>query len=388
MSYMQLSNKARLLLGNVDDSVANEIHEILTEHTSALESGGGGVGPMGPTGPTGATGATGPAGADGTRGPKGDTGDTGATGPTGPTGSTGSAGSTGAQGPQGIQGAAGTTGAQGPTGPQGVKGDTGLTGSTGSQGPQGIQGATGPQGLTGPAGADSTVAGPTGPTGNTGAAGSNGTNGVDGATWRSGSGAPSNGTGVNGDHYFRTDTDDVYLRSGGTYSIVANIKGSTGSQGIQGIQGIQGPAGVDWDTMVATTTQRDTTNLTATDIPDLSVALLANHTYEFEAVLTVQSSSSAGVKFACNYSTSGATIQAIYTGMTSATAVGVIATTALATLEGTAFVAVATTRAVIVIKGFCVTGANTGNLTIQQAKVTSGTASVFAGSQLKVKRTL
>ncbi len=61
---------------------------------------------------------------------------------------------------------------------------------------------------------------------------------------------------------------------------------------------------------------------------------------------------------------------------------------ALATLEGTAFVAVAATSAVIIIKGFVKTGANPGNLTIQQAKVTSGTASVLAGSQLKVRKTV
>jgi hypothetical protein len=246
-------------------------------------------------------------------------------------------------------------GSPGPVGPKGDPGDKGDTGASGADGSDGAQGATG---ATGPAGAK----GDTGATGATGPQGSAGTNGSDGAT------GPKGDTGSTG---------------------------STGAQGIQGIQGIQGATGstgaagtngIDWGAMVSTTAQRDTTNLTATDIPDLSAALLASHTYEFEAVLTVQSSSAAGCKCAVNFSASGAAAQAIYTGMTSATAVGNIATTALATLEGTAFVAVATTPAVIVIKGFIKTGVNAGNLTIQQAKVTSGTASVFAGATLKTKQ--
>lgn len=79
-----------------------------------------------------------------------------------------------------------------------------------------------------------------GPTGATGAAG------ADGATWRSGSGAPSNGLGSNGDFYIDTVTDNVYLKSAGTYSVATNIKGSTGatgSAGATGSVGATGPAG-------------------------------------------------------------------------------------------------------------------------------------------------
>ena len=67
--------------------------------------------------------------------------------------------------------------------------------------------------------------------------------GADGATWRSGSGAPSNAVGANGDFYFRTDTDDVYQKSSGSYSVVANIKGSTGAAGATGATGPTGAAG-------------------------------------------------------------------------------------------------------------------------------------------------
>lgn len=104
---------------------------------------------------------------------------------------------------------------------QGAAGATGATGPTGAQGPQGTTGATGA-------------------TGSTGAAGSNGTNG---ATWRTGSGVPSNGTGVDNDLYLRTTTGDVYLRSSGTYSIICNITGPTGPTGAAGAAGATGPTG-------------------------------------------------------------------------------------------------------------------------------------------------
>jgi hypothetical protein len=120
-----------------------------------------------------------------------------------------------------INGAIGATGATGPAGP------TGATGPLGPTGPQGTTGPTGPQGATGPTG-------PTGP------AGTNGTNGVNGATWRQGSGAPSNTLGVDNDFYLNTATSDIYQRSSGTYGIIANIKGATGAAGTNGTNGTNG----------------------------------------------------------------------------------------------------------------------------------------------------
>lgn len=157
-------------------------------------------------------------------------------------GDTGPQGPAGAAGPQGIQGVKGDTGNTGSAGSQGIKGDTGAQGTQGVQGIQGVpgnDGATGPAGSTGATGAT----GSTGSTGATGSAGSNGTNGTNGATWRDGSGVPSNGLGANGDYYLDDATGNVYLRTAGTYSIVANIKGATGSTGSQGIQGNTGNTG-------------------------------------------------------------------------------------------------------------------------------------------------
>lgn len=79
-----------------------------------------------------------------------------------------------------------------------------------------------------------------GSNGSPGQNGSNGTNGVDGATWRNGSGAPSNGLGANNDYYLDTANGDVHKKASGTYSIVGNIKGATGQTGQQGNPGVDG----------------------------------------------------------------------------------------------------------------------------------------------------
>ncbi len=55
--------------------------------------------------------------------------------------------------------------------------------------------------------------------------------GVPTSLWRNGSGAPDNSLGSNGDYYLNDDNGDVYFRSSGTYSIVANIKGGNGPAG-------------------------------------------------------------------------------------------------------------------------------------------------------------
>lgn len=61
-----------------------------------------------------------------------------------------------------------------------------------------------------------------------------GPDGAAGATWRNGAGAPSNGTGADGDYYLDTATGDVYKRASGAYSVVGNIKGSAGAAGATG----------------------------------------------------------------------------------------------------------------------------------------------------------
>lgn len=53
-----------------------------------------------------------------------------------------------------------------------------------------------------------------------------------GATWRFGSGVPSDSLGVNGDCYVRTSNDDVYQKADGSYTVVGNLKGSNGTNGL------------------------------------------------------------------------------------------------------------------------------------------------------------
>lgn len=68
-----------------------------------------------------------------------------------------------------------------------------------------------------------------------------------GTVWRNGSGAPSNSLGANGDYYLNDDNGDVYKKTAGTYSVVANIEGPQGDQGPTGNTGPEGPQGIKGD---------------------------------------------------------------------------------------------------------------------------------------------
>jgi hypothetical protein len=143
-------------------------------------------------------------------------------------------------------------------------------------------------------------------------------------------------------------------------------------------------AAPEWTT-VKTSADRTTSNLTATDVPDLAIDLLANTKYEFEASLQVNSSSAAGNKYAMNFSAAGGAIYASYVGHLLATTLATSATNALASLSAATFITYAGDGEVI-IKGHVTVGANAGQIRVQQAKVTSGNAIVRAGSVLKVRK--
>lgn len=55
-----------------------------------------------------------------------------------------------------------------------------------------------------------------------------------GSIWYSGAGAPGAGLGVDGDYYLNSTNGDVYAKAGGSWSVVANIKGPTGANGTTG----------------------------------------------------------------------------------------------------------------------------------------------------------
>ena len=212
------------------------------------------TGAQGVQGITGATGAAGTNGANGAVGATGAQGSTGAQGLQGVTGATGVAGSNGANGAAGATGAAGSNGAIGATGAQGIQGVTGKTGATGSTGSTGTNGITGTTGATGATGSNGITgatgsAGTNGTTGPTGVAGSNGAAGATGATgsstqWLSGNGNPGNGIGNVGDWYMRTNTGDVYQKTGTlTWTLEFNLNGATGSTGNNGAAGATGSTG-------------------------------------------------------------------------------------------------------------------------------------------------
>ena len=215
--------------------------------TGATGSGvQGSTGATGSAGATGPQGSTGPQGATGSSGVQGSTGSTGATGASGATGSTGPQGSTGATGATGASGATGSTGPQGSTGATGATGSVGATGSSGvdgATGASGINGSTGATGLTGATGADSTVPGATGATGPAGTSvtiiGSVPTVGADPqATLNAAFPGAANGDGV-----IDSNTGDLWVLTGGTWTDVGTIKGPQGATGADGATGLDGATG-------------------------------------------------------------------------------------------------------------------------------------------------
>ena len=64
--------------------------------------------------------------------------------------------------------------------------------------------------------------------------------GADGATWHTGAGAPASSLGDNGDWYFRTSNANIYRKSGGSWSVQVDIDGE------DGIDGVDGTPGAEW----------------------------------------------------------------------------------------------------------------------------------------------
>jgi hypothetical protein len=124
-----------------------------------------------------------------------------------------------------------------------------------------------------------------------------------------------------------------------------------------------------------------TTTQALGNIPGLTLPLLANSVYEFEAALSVASSSTAGNGYGINFSAAGAGIEAQITGTLAAATQKMQRFNALNSAQSP-FVTVAANGG-ISITGIVTTGANAGNLTVQHLKVTSGTSTVFINSFLK-----
>lgn len=131
-----------------------------------------------------------------------------------------------------------------------------------------------------------------------------------------------------------------------------------------------------------------TTGQTLVDITGLSVALTTSATYEFEAVLIVNTSAvTTGCEYGVNYSVSGGTVVAALQGSSSTTTDKSEDISALNTASS-AYIVGSSENGQIHIHGRIVTTTNAGNLTIKTLKVTSGTSTVLIGSFLKVTRIL
>lgn len=172
----------------------------------------------------------------------------GATGMRGPKGETGAAGERGAQGLQGEKGERGPQGEIGPQGPTGATGPQGPKGEAGERGPQGIQGKQGPQGIQG-------EAGPRGPQGLQGIQGPKGETGEGfsiskvyasydamRAGWKT-DGVKVGGFAVIGSNVEDPHNAELYVKSAGGYTLIADMSGATGVKGEQGPIGPQGPVG-------------------------------------------------------------------------------------------------------------------------------------------------
>jgi hypothetical protein len=75
-----------------------------------------------------------------------------------------------------------------------------------------------------------------------------GATGPAGATWHTGSGVPASLLGVEGDLYLDAVTLNVYKKSGSTWSVVVNLLGPQGPVGETGPTGPQGPQGLPGNT--------------------------------------------------------------------------------------------------------------------------------------------
>jgi len=125
---------------------------------------------------------------------------------------------------------------------------------------------------------------------------------------------------------------------------------------------------------------------TLVGVAGLSIPLMGNSTYEFEAVLSCNTGNNAnGTEYGVNFSAAGATIEAIILGAvttaTSRTNRIVAFNTATA-----AFLTTALQDGGILITGLIQTGALGGNLTIQHLKVVALTSTVRIGSWLKTRK--
>ena len=120
------------------------------------------------------------------------------------------------------------------------------------------------------------------------------------------------------------------------------------------------------------------------DIAGLLVVLAASSTYVFEADLIVGTSAvTTGCQYGVQYSIAGPTVACSQLGSQTAILHAVSDIVAVNTV-GRAYLLTSAMKGYVRIAGYITTPATGGNFTIRHLKVTSGTSTVYIGSNLRV----
>jgi hypothetical protein len=126
-----------------------------------------------------------------------------------------------------------------------------------------------------------------------------------------------------------------------------------------------------------------TSSTSLVDITGLTFAAAASKLYRVEVDLFGQNTGTAGMKIALAFSAAGAAGWHLTMSHTTSAAAST-AINPIGTASTTIYWTTATTDLTSKIIGTIVTGANTGNITAQALKVTSGTLTVHIGSTMTV----
>ena len=191
-------------------------------------------------------------------------------------------------------------------------------------------------------------------------------------------------------------TTPLAVNQGGTASTTANVALNTllpSQAGNSGKYLTTNATDTSWSTVsisnsnyaIVTGSNATTTSTSLVNVTGLSIALATGSTYEFKAVLSTASSSSAGNRYGINYSVAGGAIEGQNYGTTTGTT-AFIGQRMLAFNTITGVYNSVADDGIIIIEGVVTTGSSAGNLTVQHLKVTSGTATVYINSFLKVTK--
>lgn len=126
------------------------------------------------------------------------------------------------------------------------------------------------------------------------------------------------------------------------------------------------------------------TSTSLVDIQGLTVPLTAG-TWSFEANISLQSSTTAGVKFGVQYSGTTTSVSALHIGQLATTTWGATARITALNTGSTTIATTANVNQLASIFGKIVVS-TAGNLTIQGLKVTSGNLIIYAESFIKATR--